>query len=76
MGTWDNLGRPDFAKIRNAPIQVQFQQLQAAFSIWRFIFSNAHASMNDTWLSALVWLLRVLIAGCLFTFAGLFFFRP
>jgi hypothetical protein len=70
--TWADLGRPDFAKVQNASIQLQFRQLQALFNTWRFIFSNAHASMNDTRLSALVWLLRVLIAGCFLTFAGLF----
>ena len=73
---WANLGRPDITKVPNASIQVQFQQLQAFFSTWRFIFSNAHESLNDRHLSVLVWLLRFLISGCLLSFVGLLVVRP
>ena len=72
---WANLGRPDFLKVQGASLDVQFKQLVALFSTWKFIFTGAHTSMNDSRLSTLVWLLRVLIVGCIVLFAGLFALR-
>ena len=72
---WANIGRPDFSKVQGASIDVQFRQLLALFSTWKFIFTGAHNRMSDSRLSALVWLLRILIVGCLFLFAGLFALR-
>jgi hypothetical protein len=70
--TWVNLGEPELAKIRTGSIQDAAQQLQAFIATWGFIFSNAYVSMGDSRLSILVWWLRILIAGCLLLFPGVF----
>jgi hypothetical protein len=70
--TWANLGEPELAKIRTGSTQDAAQQLQAFIATWGFIFSNAYASMGDSRLSILVWRLRILIAGCLLLFPGVF----
>jgi hypothetical protein len=68
--TWVDLGEPELAKVRTGSIQDSAQQLQAFLATWRFIFSNAHATMKDARLSTLVLRLRILIAGCLLLFLG------
>jgi len=70
--TWVNLGEPELAKIRTGSIRDGVQQLQAFIATWVFIFSNAYASIGDPRLSILVWRLRILIAGCLVLFPGVF----
>ena len=73
--TWVNLGEPQLIKIIG-PIQDQARQLRAFFEVWRFIFSGAHVGMEDSRLSTLVWWLRMLILGMLFSFIGAIFRRP
>jgi hypothetical protein len=70
--TWVDLGEPEVAKVRTGSIQDSAQQLQAFLATWQFIFSNAHATMKDSRLSTLVLPLRILIAGCLLLFLGVF----
>jgi len=70
--TWVNLGEPELAKIRTGSIRDGVQQVQAFIATWAFIFSNVYASMGDPRLSILVWRLRILIAGCLLLFPGVF----
>jgi hypothetical protein len=70
--TWVGLGEPELAKVRTGSVSDSAQQLQAFLATWRFIFSNAHAAMKDARLSALVLRLRILIAGCLLLFLGVF----
>jgi hypothetical protein len=72
--TWVNLGEPQLIKIVG-PIQDQARQLRALLETWRFIFSGAHVSMEDSRLSTLVWSLRMLILGVLFSFIGAIFRR-
>jgi len=64
--TWSDLGAPEQPwSVGGYSIQPQMQQLGAVFTTWRFIFSNAHATMEDMRLKVLVWFLRLFIAGCL-----------
>jgi hypothetical protein len=68
--TWGYLGEPEPARVLTGSMQDGIQQLRAFLATWRFIFSNAHATMKDARLSTLVLRLRILIAGCLLLFLG------
>jgi hypothetical protein len=61
---WEQLGRPKLfhvaTSLREIP-QLFHGMLRDTFGTHRFLyFSNSHKDLNDVWLNALIWVVRIL----------------
>jgi len=71
-GTYVDLGEPKLMTSSRS-VEDQSKLLLALLNSWGFIFSSAHTQLEDFRLSMFVWWMRIVIAGSLLLFVGLFF---